>query len=131
MDGSHDLMIALNLPQEELEQLEEITRNLSSSIGAEGISVDRAHQPIELKPYEERRSDLSSLCTIVVALINAGAVTAVVNALRAIFASSPKTLTATITINGKTLTLDAKNIDEKKLEHLTALLTEDAPEWAA
>jgi len=132
MPDPTNLKITLSSPDSpDPAAMHDLTQRLAGSINAEGVPVERDHAEPPHEPGREYRSDLSSLYSLVVTLVNAGAVTAVVNALRAVFSSAPKSLTATITIGGRTLTLDAKNLDEKELDRLTALLTKDAPGWAA
>jgi hypothetical protein len=113
------------------EQLHALTQNLLDNLTAAGVTAEREHVAQSNRAGSEYKSDFSSLYSLIIPLLTSGAVTAVINALRATFSSAPKTLTATITINGRTLTFDAKNLDESELERLTALLTKEAPEWAA
>lgn len=125
MSQTGNVTISFESPNEQdLEQVHRCTQIFSANLTRCGLSVERERSQPEPKPNSEVKCDFSSLQSLFITLLDSGAVTALINSLKAIFSSAPKTLRATIKTDGRTMTLVAKDLKEAELEKLTRLLTQ-------
>jgi hypothetical protein len=118
--------ISLHCSEMDPEEIHLLSQSLLTSLSDAGILVQRAQVAAVSNAGREYKGDPISLGSLLISIAGKASITAVVSSLKALFASAPKSLTATVTNGERTFSFTAGNLGPDELNQLVAILQRQA-----
>lgn len=113
--------LSLTCPDLDAEQIYSLGQRLCIDLSDKGISSKQI-RPSNVSDEKEYRGDPITIGSLAIAIAQKIHVVEMIGSLKSIFAGAPKSLTATITTNGRSFTFTAANLGSDQTEELIKLL---------